>query len=374
MKSAIITSKGIEAVAKLEIKEILGLDSKVFESVVVFEPKELNDIAKLCYFSQTASRVIYLFDSFKFKSMDDIVEKVKKIDFSKFLNPEKSFKIKCERIGEQDFSSVDLSPELANVISDATDATPDFKNPDVFVYIMIVDDKCYVGIDFVGEDMAKRDYRLFAHAERLKATIAYSAARIAGYTGKEKLLDPFCNNGTIVLEAALFASKMSVNFFSKGKFAFEKFPQFEKIDVEEYFDELDEDRKKDKVDVIGFDGIVRNVSSSEKNAKAAGINKLVSFSRMDAEWMSTKFDDGEIDMIVSSPPIITKMNEKRTTKLHTELFLRAERILSKKGKIVLITPTPDKVKECVSDKFAVKEEIKVCQGKQTYWFLIIKKK
>ena len=50
MKSAIITSKGIESVAKLEVKEILGLDSEIYDPIVVFEPKTLKDICRLCYF------------------------------------------------------------------------------------------------------------------------------------------------------------------------------------------------------------------------------------------------------------------------------------------------------------------------------------
>ena len=77
MKALAITSKGIEEITAKEIKEIINAETKVKNSCVVFDTKNPLDLCELCYRSQSITRVISVFDSFKFKDDEDLFGKLK---------------------------------------------------------------------------------------------------------------------------------------------------------------------------------------------------------------------------------------------------------------------------------------------------------
>ena len=91
---------------------------------------------------------------------------------------------------------------------------------------------------------------------------------------------------------------------------------------------------------------MQNLKSAEKNAKVAGVNKLIDFSRMDVSWLDTKFSKGEVDIVVSQLPSPSKsFAEERVEKLLKELFYQLEYILSRKGTCVFLTRAPEACKE-----------------------------
>ncbi len=187
-----------------------------------------------------------------------------------------------------------------------------------------------MGIDFCGFDLSKRDYKVFSSASDIKGTIAYSLLRIAGYKKEKKLLDPFCSSGIIPIEAALY-NKGTLNYYRKDDFAFLKLKPFEKQNFEQLI---------------------------------AAINKDIEFSRADLEWLDTRFDKNEIDLIVTKP-MFSKYDLKRTKKTYDEFFYAAKYILSEKGKIVLISRSIDLLKESAEKNgFKITDERIVWQGQQ----------
>ena len=63
MKGLIITHPGLEAVSGKEIKELINQDCELERSAAVFSAEKLEDFCTLCYRSQSAIRVLYLFTS-----------------------------------------------------------------------------------------------------------------------------------------------------------------------------------------------------------------------------------------------------------------------------------------------------------------------
>jgi len=96
----------------------------------------------------------------------------------------------------------------------------------------------------------------------------------------------------------------------------------------------------------------------------AAINKDIEFSRADLEWLDTRFDKNEIDLIVTKP-MFSKYDLKRTKKTYDEFFYATKYILSDKGKIVLISRTIDLLKESAEKNgFKITDERIVWQGQQ----------
>lgn len=374
MKAIAITHKGIEDIAALEVKEIIKVSAETKETVVLFEPKKMIDLCTLAYKAQSIIKVIYLFDEFKIQTsfnetLKTIEKRIRKINFNEWLDKNKSFKVLCRHLTNDNFSSQDIEKETGAFIIDNIKERKKYKqkvdleNPDLIFYVYIFNERCYLGIDFCGFDLSKRDYKVFSSASDIKGTIAYSLLRIAGYKKEKKLLDPFCSSGIIPIEAALY-NKGSVNYYRKDDFAFLKLKPFKKQNFEQFFTRLNKKEDKNKPLIFASDQQLYHIRSAKKNAKIAAINKDIEFSRADLEWLDTRFDKNEIDLIVTKP-MFSKYDLKRTKKTYDEFFYAAKYILSEKGKIILISRGMGLIKESAEKHgFKVTNERIVWQGQQ----------
>ena len=114
------------------------------------------------------------------------------------------------------------------------------------------------------------------------------------------------------------------------------------------------------------------VDYSRKNAKIAGIDKEINFSRVELEWLDIKFKKESVDRIVTNMPTSKNAN---LDKIYNEFFYQSEYILKKDGAMGLITRIPDFVKKHASKhNFVVVKEKEVWSGEQMLNILIIKKK
>jgi len=374
MKGLVITNKGIEDIAAKEVQELIKLDSKpiIKETAVIFEVKKLEELCLLCYRAQSAARVLLLLDELKIKKdLEEtaiIIEKSisnHKKDLEKWLE-NKSFKVECRRIGEHNFNSVDLSREIGELIYDTvSNKKVDPNNPDVVVYIYVYSASCYIGIDFSGFDLSKREYKIFNHPEALKGNIAYALVRLAEYNKKDVFLDVYCKSGIIPIEAAIYASRFPINFYRK-EFLFQKFIKFD-------FEKENKKTENEKLGINGFDAFMGNVTASKKNAKIAGVDKWINFARADAEWLDTKFDRGKVDKIITKLPETSKNKDrKEVEKLYKEFFYQIDFVLNKKGKMILITKDKD-ILEKEKGKFKIVEERIIYSGEMPLGIFILER-
>lgn len=371
MHGLAITNKGIEKIAAQEINELIGATGILGETIVRFDVKDLLDLCVLCYKMQSVGKVMFLLGHVRFATDDEVYAYAKALDFSTFLKKDKTFRVRCVRLGEHSFDSADIEQEIGGMLAETYGCKANLDNPDIPVYVYINNDDCYVGIDFAGFDLSKRQYRIFSPAaDQLRATTAYAMLRIAGFTKKTALLDPFCCCGTILIEAALHACNYSVNFYDKDKFAFRRFPCFASVDFDAFFEKLDKQIMLPDTKIVGYDTFLQNVKSAQKNAKIAGINKQIDVSKIDVEWLDTKFGKEELDLIASCPPVMTKIKENMIKKIYKEFFYQAEFVLRKNGKIVLVTATPDAFTPFAKEyAFKEMERLVVEQGKQRLWIV-----
>lgn len=253
MQALAISYKGIEDITALEIKELIKKESKIKERCVIFDA-ESEELAKLSYLSQGSNRILILLDEFKIKSIEDL-KRISKIDFSKWLK-NKTFAARCQIINNE-FSA----QQIEKATGDEIDAKVNLKNPDITIFLYIYKDNCYVGIDFSG-DISKRDYRIFTARNDIKGPIAYALVRLSDYNQKKSFLNLNAKAGTIAIEAALFGSGLSPNFFNKNKFPFLKFTKIS-------LDKFDKPQKPVKVYASDSSGFLKLV---EKNAKIAGVD------------------------------------------------------------------------------------------------------
>jgi putative N6-adenine-specific DNA methylase len=338
MKGFCIGYSGTEQIMQKEVEEITGAKSSAEDSAVVFELTDKKDLCKLCYLGQSFTRVLEFIDSFQLNQLSDFR---RKIDFSIFEG--KRIKVDCERLGEHDFKSIDIETELGDWIHENVKCTTDFKNPELIIFVYVLKDKCYIGIDYSGFDLSKRDYKVFLHPEAMKGPVAYFLLRYAEYESKHILLDPLCGSGIIPIEAGFFASGISINHFRKEKF------QFIKTGIADvaFLEKIDKNREI-KGKIYGFDKELRHITAAKQNAKIGGVDDLLNFGRVDVEWLDAKIGEETVDLIVTDVPHITKQSEKKIRKIYRDFFFTANIVLKKKGKIVMIGN--DEAKKAAEEK------------------------
>ena len=362
MKGLTICYKGMEDISAKEISELIGVKTEIREGCVVFDFDKLEDLVLLCYKGQSINRVLLLLDNFKISKIEDL-KRINKIDLSKWLK-NKTFAARCEIIKNKELRS----QEVEKATGDEIKGKVDLDDPYIIIFIYVYENDCYMGID-LGGDLSKRDYKIFSSPTSLKGTIAYALVRIGDYSSEKKLLDPFCGSGEVILEAALFASKFPLNFYNKNKFPFLKFKELEDFD----FDKIDKEIIKEKLLINAFDTEQRRVKSAEKNAKIAGVNKIINFSRQDIGYLELKFKDKDVDLIITNIPRLSKnISKTKIEKLYKEFFNQADYILKKDGKVAVCCKDTELLKQ-TAEKFKVVEEREIEHGKEVLKIIVFER-
>ncbi len=384
MKGIAITAIGTEGCAALELKEYGATSIKPRKGAVLFEVKNLDELAVIAYRCQSTDRILIHLADFEFERdiKSQMQKSVESMSLDKALLQEgMNFRATCLRRGTHEFSSNEMEIELGNLVSSAikkthsVDMHVSLTSPDIIFYLSIADHEAMIGIDIMGFEANKRDYKIFLTPTSIKGTLAFSLLKFAGYSGKQKLLDPFINDGAIIIEAALYASKKPVHFYNKEKFSLRKLPPFKDKDLAKFFEKIDKKTKTSKVAVTGFDAAFQYVDYGKKNAKIAGVEKIIYLSRVESEWLDIKFDKGTVDLIATKiPEPSRKLIQKDVEKLHHELFYQAEYILKKSGKIALICRDLEPLRKHFEKfKFAVEKQQDIFTGEQKLTFAIFSK-
>ncbi len=373
MRGFVITAKGIEKTASMEIKELINADCSAEESCIIFNFKDLSDLCLLCYKCQSADRVNYLIGTFEFGNFFECLEEfIKSTEFDEFTSKVKKFKIECIRIGIHNFNSVNVETKTANLILkkiNGNRAKVDLNDYEIIFLLYVVNNKCYFGVDFAGFGLNKRSYKIFLHPNSLRGTIAYALIRESGFKKDEIMLDPFSRDGIIAIEAALYAADFPVNYYKKDKFAFLKFDIG--MDFDEFFKKIDKKIKKAKTGIHCYDHLYKYVDYSRKNAKIAGVDKQISFSRTELEWLDIKFKKEGVERIIASPPLSNNLN---LDKVYNEFFYQCEYILAKEGTIALISRRPDFIKKQAEKyNFIIAKEVDVWSGEQLLRIIVFNK-
>lgn len=360
MNILISTYQGIEDISIKEIKEITKKQAKVDSvSILILKNALASDLYKIIYSARSINKATILLEGFDFNTLQDILNRIGKIDFKKYIKGQ--FSVSCKRIGTHEFNSKPIFDTTTNIISNKYSVEANHKEPNTIIVINIIDKKCYISIDYIGLELNKRKYKVKTSFADINSTLAYSLLRISGYNSNKKLLDPFCGNSSIVTEAALVISNIP-NLYKNDKIP------------KNISSQLNKKIKKIKTkSIFGLDSKYINIKNSRINSKLAGISNLIDYQNLDLEWIDTKFKKNSIDLIVTNPPIITQRNERDILSVYKQLFYQANYALKKIGNITLITTNSEQIiKIAQENNFVVEEKRKVLIGNQDYGILKLK--
>ncbi len=357
-----LTHKGMEASTAVEVREITSAKTELLTEAVLFSCS-IENACEFAYKTQSTRTVMLSLNKGTILLNDATSYAALVPDVSDYLTKEKTFQVTCDK-ETHELTSQEINDACSTVIKEKTGNQVSYKNHDITFLVFTREKKAWFGIDLTGFDLSKRPYRVFLGTNCLKGTIAYGLIRIAGYSAKKTLLDPFCRHGIIPIEAALYAQKISPHYYAKEKFAFLKLWPALKEKISNW-DNKPTEKTPEQKPIFAMHDQFTFVSAAKKNAQLAGVNKEIEFSRADIDWLDIKLGEASIDCIVSYPPQHAHAPEK-TTKLMHNFFNRARHFMNTKGKIALIVQqnTDAVLHAAQSNNFKLIEEHVLFQGQE----------
>ena len=294
---------------------------------------------RFCMYSRISTRLleaIYLDDDVA--DTDELYESTLNIPWEEYITPQTTIKVTktaqdCPYITNSHFAALRVKDGIIDRIkSKFDDERPnvDTENPDVTIHIHLHQNRAIWYLDFSGEGMQQRGYRVdqtdAVLKEHLAAALLYRSEWKKSITEETSgvLLDPFAGSGTILIEAALIASDTAPGLVRKSPFAFAKLPSYNEELWQSIVKEAEEKRKKaiDERDIYiyGSDVSPKAIRICEENAKAAGVREFIDLQVKDFNDYSE--DDKpkcEMGYIVTDPPYGVRMKEKDIENLYYDI-------------------------------------------------------
>jgi len=263
----VTTVPGIEDIVLEECSEKLNLlESQIRFGGVggrVYLKIPEGEIQKL-FKMRSIEHIIQIVETFPVKKtkvgLDEIYKKISRLTVPLGL----TFRITCERIGEHDYTSIDVQRAAGKAIVDKYGTKVNLKNPETVVRVDVVHDLCVVGIQLTRNSLRIRYPRIFQHRSALNPVIAYAMLKSSNVQPGDRVLDAFCGGGTIIIEAAQIW---------------------------------------ENIEAVGLDISPKCIEGANKNAEAAKVKSKVKFILGDATRLE-KFlpKDWKVDKAVSNLP------------------------------------------------------------------------
>ena len=296
------TFMGLEPVLAKELTQLGANDVKIGRRMVSFTGnKELMYRAN--FQLHTAIRILKPIRHFKAKCADDVYEEIKKIDWTAYLDDDKTFAVDSvvfsEEFRHSKFVSYKVKDAIVDQFREKTGKRPNISvaNPDLRLNIHIAEDDCTLSLDSSGESLHRRGYRQESVEAPLNEVLAAGMILLSGWKGDTDFIDPMCGSGTILIEAALIAKNMAPGLFRK-EYAFEKWPDFDA----DLFDEIYNDESQEREfqhHIYGYDVDVKAVNTALLNVKAAGLSNDITVRQQDFKDFT---QPSHKSIIITNPP------------------------------------------------------------------------
>ena len=304
--------------------------------VILFGDENMIARANIC--SRFAERILLVIGEFSATTFDDLFDGVKALDWESYIGKEDAFPVNGWSIDSALFSIPDCQSIIKKAIVErlktkyALTRFPE-TGPEYRIRFSIHKNKVTLMIDTSGEGLHKRGYRRNANDAPLKETLAAAMCDQMRIYPDTLLFDPFCGSGTILIEAALMATKTAPGlrrFFAAERFGFlpERVWQEERMRAQDAILHYVDFR------AIGYDLDPACVELTLANAKKAGVSAYVTASVADIRDFTVP---DKRSLTVTNPPYGERLLEvKEAETLYTVM---GERFLPGEGrKYAVISP------------------------------------
>lgn len=303
MRFFLTAAKGTEGVLRDELRE-LGVRAIRADRGGVHVDGPPSLAWRLCVQSRIAVRVYESLTSGEARDADELYALTRQLEWERWISPRHTLAVASSArrsfTAHTQFLSQRVKDAIVDRFRDREGARPsvDLEDPDVRIFLHLVDDRCTLYRDLSGEPLHRRGYRKHIGDAPLKETLAAALLRLSGWNRGALLVDPMCGSGTIAIEADLWARDVAPGL--DRRFGFERHLDFDDV-ARRSFEDLRAECARMALDegpvILASDHDPRALLAAQENARAA--RSLVRFSEGDVRALKPRAFDGAV---VTNPP------------------------------------------------------------------------
>lgn len=308
---------GMEKMLANEIKALGFEIEKTEDGRITYKTDEYG-ISKANIWLRCAERVNLKVAEFKATSFEELYDKTRAIDWSRFIPYGSEFPVsKASSIKSKLYSTPDIQSIVKKAIVDSLKEKylekgilkeDKEKYP---IYVFIHKDKVVLSIDTSGVALHKRGYREKSNKAPIRETLAAGLVYLTPWKAGRTLVDPMCGSGTILIEAAMIGMNMAPGL--NREFISEK---WRTIDKKIWWDTRREafEQLKDNEDflIYGYDIDPETIEIAKENAEIAGVENYIKFELGDARKFTSEEEYG---FLISNPPYGERLEDEESIKI-----------------------------------------------------------
>ena len=313
------TFKGLEDVLAEELARLGANDVQKERRAVSFKgDKRLLYKANL--WLRTASRVLMPIATFSAKDADEVYEKVKQIEWERYLTLDMSFSIDStvysDTFRHSKYVTYRTKDAIADRFTEREGKRPSVQvtHPDLYINVHIANEKVTVSLDSSGESLHKRGWRDAQTVAPVNEALAAGMLMMAGWKGQSDFCDPMCGSGTLLIEAAMIALNIPPGIYRQD-FAFEHWLDFDRELFEQLYNDDSEEREF-RHHIYGSDASFYAIRVAEKNVQRAGLQKHISLCQIRLQELSVAENKC---LIVTNPPYGERIENGNIFQLYDDI-------------------------------------------------------
>ncbi|MCK4879175.1 MAG: RNA methyltransferase [Bacteroidales bacterium] len=280
------TLKGLELLLAEELKSLGASRTEIGNRGVTFYGG-MALMYRVNLASRLALRVLLPILQFEAADADTLYRKVRRFDWSRYLDNRMTFSIDSVVHSPQFNNSQYVSQKVKDAIVDrfreATNLRPSVnrEQPDLLINVHISGKRVTVSLDSSGGSLHRRGYRTgHGYFEApLNEVLAAGMVMISGWEGKTPFLDPMCGSGTLAIEAALIAANIPPGIFRK-QYGFEKWKDFD-MDLMEHVAQKLSNETEVAVPIIARDADPEAVELTRRQVKQMDLQHIITVEQGD---------------------------------------------------------------------------------------------
>ncbi len=293
------TVLGLEDLAAQEIEKFGGKIIEIKKGKIIYEG-DLSLLYTLNYGAKRIFRVCVLLAMGKAESLEEIRKIVRDAEFC----IDGTFAVRTTRKGKHSFTSMDINAVVGEeILKKCPTAKVNLDAPDITFLAWLEENEFILTMDTTGESLHRRGYRVYHHPAPINPVLASLMLSFAGWRG-EKLVDPFCGSGTILIEAYHNHNLVPNKWRT---FHFHRLPFHNEDLWREIRGEMDARETKKSLELVGIEKFEKHIKGAIKNAQNAGAR--IRCSRGEAELLHKYVSSAP--HIITNPPFGLRIGSKR---------------------------------------------------------------
>lgn len=322
--------KGLEGLLLKEL-ESFGL-SQLRETVAGVEFKgSIENGYRVCLWSRLANRLLLPISSFPVASADELYAGVSGVNWTEHFSDQASIAIDFigtgEGINNTQYGAQRVKDGIVDHFREATGNRPDvdLRQPDIRINARFAREKVTLSLDFSGDSLHKRGYRIAQTTAPLKENLAAALLIRAGWPGDhEALIDPMCGSGTLLIEGAMMAADIAPSL-QRQHFGFSHWRGHQPDIWQALRDEAAERRERglqsQLPSIIGYDQDNRALTAAERNVEQSGLSAFIELKRQPVSALPRPvLADTATGLLLTNPPYGARLGDQETLKgLYQEL-------------------------------------------------------